>query len=77
MAGGHLMGEGAREPGLELRFPEVTRCRQIQELGSSFSATQSLPVSGLSCGIQGGIAQGHNQSTGLSLGTRVQVSPLL
>ena len=42
--GAHLMAEGAREPGLELRFPGVTWCHQIQESGSSFSAAQTLPV---------------------------------
>lgn len=38
------MAEGAREPGLELRFPGVTWCHQIQESGSSFSAAQTLRV---------------------------------
>ena len=42
----HLMGEGARGPGLEQNLPGIIWCHHIQELGSSFSGAQTLPVSG-------------------------------
>lgn len=44
--GAHLVGEGAREPGLELRLPGVPWCHQIQELGPGFLLFQYFPSVG-------------------------------